>query len=97
MNKVRQTGRTTQQLKDAPQGAIFVWCNGRVDYPQNIARDMGRDDIRIKPFSWLEERNILGLRDIKVVIDHATPEVNPTISDTTWNAIRLLRSRGMLI
>lgn len=96
MSKDRQTGRTTQQLKNAPQGAIFVWCNSHTYYPQNLARELGRSDIKIKPFSWLEERNVRGLRGAHVVIDHATWEVNRRMSDTTWHALGILRRDGAL-
>lgn len=96
MSKDRQTGRTTRQLEEAPQGAIFVWCNSHMYYPQMLARKLGRDDIKIKPFSWLGERNVRGLRGTKVIIDHATWEVNRRMSDTTWHALSILRVDGCL-
>lgn len=96
MSKDRQTGRTTQQLKNAPQGAIFVWCNAHTHYPQNLARALGRSDLKIKPFGWLEERNVRGLRGTCVILDHATWEVNRRMSDTTGYALSILRRDGVL-
>lgn len=96
MSKDRQTGRTTRQLEEAPQGTIFVWYNGHTDYPHALARKLGREDIKIKPFSWLDERNVRGLRGTNVVLDHATWEVNRRMPDTTWHALGILRASGVL-
>lgn len=68
----RGTGRTTEQMKAAPQGAIFVWCNGHVSYPRNLSRGIGRGDIRIETPSYFENRwhGYCG----PLVVDHATLE-----------------------
>ena len=34
---MRDTGRTTNLLKSAPHGAVFVWCNGDLRYPTRLA------------------------------------------------------------
>ena len=41
----RQTGRTTQQMLDAPVGAVFVWCNSALTYPKILAHGLQRDDL----------------------------------------------------
>ena len=66
----RGTGKTTQQLNSAPHGAVFVWCNGQIGYPQQLARSLGRTDIQVKPKSWLDSNECMGVR-APVVYDHA--------------------------
>ncbi len=65
----RGDGATTKQIQQAPPGAIFVWCNGHVDYPQELAKRLGRSDLRIEGPSFFEDR-WQGLRK-PVVVDHA--------------------------
>lgn len=43
----RGTGRTTRQMRGAPHGAAFIWCNDHLFYPRSLARWLGRDDLRI--------------------------------------------------
>ena len=47
----RGSGRTTEQMKDAPVGATFIWCNDRTSYAERLAKHLGRPDLRIKPLS----------------------------------------------
>ena len=66
----RGTGATTQQMKEAPKGAVFVWCNWRTDYAIHLAQKLGRNDLQIESPTWLEN----GWRGVKlagVVVDHA--------------------------
>jgi len=38
----RGTGRTTRQMRDAPQGAVFVWpVWGSMGYASDLARHLG--------------------------------------------------------
>ena len=68
----RQTGRTAKQMIDAPVGAVFVWCNERTDYPTKLAKVLGRDDLVVRPLSWLAPRNVMGMRlQGSVIVDHA--------------------------
>jgi hypothetical protein len=46
-NVQRRSGRTTKQMAEAPQFAIYVWCNEDLDYPVKIMRRLGRKDLRI--------------------------------------------------
>lgn len=67
----RQTGRTTQQIKDAPLCAVFICANHQAARQvQRMAAELGRSDLKIKPLSWLRRENLLGYRDIKIVMDH---------------------------
>jgi len=66
----RQSGRTTRQMQAAPFGAAFVWCNGMTEYPQELARALGRTDLIIRPLSWLSPQNVMGRKFSGIVIDH---------------------------
>jgi hypothetical protein len=85
----RQTGRTTQQMLDAPVGAVFVWCNSAVLYPKILAHGLQRDDLVVRPLSWLERRNVMGRTFPGVVVDHAAH-----YSAEAQEALRYLRIRG---
>ncbi len=75
----RGIGATTQQMEAAPNGAVFVWCNGNTDYAIHLARKIGRDDLRIESPMWLVER-WRGLELTGVVVDHAA-----RLTDEQWN------------
>lgn len=87
----RQTGRTTRQMKSAPQGAVFVWRNGQIEYPIALAKKIGREDLVVKPMSWLEPRNVMGRTLPGLVLDHAAP----MLSDAGYEALMYARSRGI--
>lgn len=76
MSGDRQSGRTTEQMRSAPRGSMFVWCNDRLDYPRGLADSLGRKDLMIVAPIWLSERTIRSLdrrATPAIVIDHATP------------------------
>ena len=43
----RGKGRTAQQMRDAPTGACFVWCNEHLNYPARLAVHLDRADLFI--------------------------------------------------
>jgi hypothetical protein len=69
--ELRGSGRTTAQMQMAPKGAIYIWCNGHLDYPKDLARRLGREDLVIVSPYWLTDRRYSGQRLSGVVIDHA--------------------------
>ncbi len=71
MNMERGTGRTTKQMKQAPQGALFVWCNGVTSYARTLAREIGRHDLVIASPYDLESDRLRGQEFQAVIIDHA--------------------------
>lgn len=88
----RQTGRTTKQMTDAPMGAVFVWCNSRTEYPQELAKKLGREDLVVRPMSWLEPRKVMGSNVPVVIVDHAAqPDSEGRL------ALYYLRTRGVLV
>jgi hypothetical protein len=67
----RGTGRTTRQMEAAPRAAVYIWVNSRLDYPKQLARDIGRDDLIIVSPSWLDSERFRGTALSGVVLDHA--------------------------
>jgi len=73
VDKDRGTGRTTEQMRNAPPDSIYVWCNHHLDYPKLLARRLDRYDLRIMSPSAALERGgerLLGLHRY-IVLDHA--------------------------
>jgi hypothetical protein len=87
----RGTGRTSEQMRNAPQGAFYVWCNHHLGYPRTLAERLGRKDLKIVSNSWLNGDSWLGRRGYKVVIDHAT-----VIQPSRIDAVAYMRSRGII-
>lgn len=69
----RGTDRTTKQMREAPQGAIFVWCTNVTAYPRALAAQLGRRDLDIAPLDWLDGHRHRGRPPGSVVVDHAAP------------------------
>ena len=71
---MRQSGKTTSQMLDAPQEAIYIWCNTRLLYPKNLAKFLGRRDLEIVSISVLDdtERVARGRVFSGIVLDHAS-------------------------
>ena len=67
----RGTGRTSDQLKAAPKGAVYVWVNNRLNYPKRLALDLGREDLEIVAPSWLEYNRFMGRIMSGLILDHA--------------------------
>lgn len=86
----KRTGRTTQQMTAAPRGAVFVWGNENVYYPRSLAKALGRDDLVVRPMSWLEPHNFESRDFPGVVVDHAAlPGRHAAI------VLNYLRARGV--
>jgi hypothetical protein len=68
--QIRGSGRTHRQMIEAPQRAVYIWCNSHLFYPRELAREIGRADLRIIGPADLEER-LRGLKAHQVVFDHA--------------------------
>lgn len=70
LDETRGTGATTRQMKAAPRGAIFIWCNEYLHYPRLLARHLGREDLHIHEKSVLDGVRLRGLR-VPIIVDHA--------------------------
>jgi hypothetical protein len=47
MVNTKQSGRTTQQMLDAPKGAYYVWLSQSLSYPRQLAQHLKRADLHI--------------------------------------------------
>lgn len=68
--ELRQSGRTTKQMIEAPRGAFFVWPGENLGYPRALAAEVDRDDLQIVGPSWLRHR-VAAAVDCGLVVDHA--------------------------
>lgn len=64
------TGKTTKQMIRADKGAYYVWVDGNLWYPTELAKRLAREDLTIVSPAWLALKNFRG-REALVVIDHA--------------------------
>lgn len=60
-------------MKAAPKGAVYIWVNQHLDYPKDLARKLGREDLVIVGPDWLGEGRWYGHTYPGVVKDHAAP------------------------
>lgn len=65
------TGRTAQQMGNAEQGALYVWPNHNLYYPKELARHLGRTDLRIVSAHYAFQGGFLRGLAGEVVFDHA--------------------------
>lgn len=70
----RQIGTTSRQMRAAQHGATYLWGENHLSYPRDLARHLGRTDLRIVGPEWLRGGNYLGLRSGELVVDHAAHE-----------------------
>jgi hypothetical protein len=66
-----RSGKTVGQIRSAPIGAVFIWCNGNLVYPRNLARMADRQDLKFVPPSWLDTGGWRGQHLSGIVVDHA--------------------------
>jgi hypothetical protein len=89
-DEYRGKGTTTQQMREAPHGALFVWPVERLHYPRDLARTLRREDLTIvgpAAFRCGGER-LFGQRFPAIVIDHAC-----ALSAEDWDTYRGLLAR----
>jgi len=67
----RGTGKTTALMKAAPPDAVYIWCNSALEYPKQLAKKIGRADLRIVSPAWLSNRQWMGIELTGLVADHA--------------------------
>ena len=77
--------RTAKQMIAAKKGALYVWCNSRLNYPKNLAAYLHRSDLVILSPHMLTRERLQGYEFSEVVYDHA---VRPSdVSDATANFV----------
>lgn len=73
-------------MMSAAPGAIYVWCNDRLEYPKSLAKELGRGDLQIVGADWLKDR-WHGRRD-PVVLDHAFAPTRQTRDALSYFSIK---------
>lgn len=93
MSEQRGIGTTTNQIKSAPRGAVFIWpVANSIDYPQRIARELGRQDLIIKSVGAFEDPHWAYGREFpELILDHAISTAD--WSDRQWHGYRVVLSR----
>lgn len=76
---MRGSGKTTELMKAAPIGAIYIWVNSHLDYPRQLAKLIGREDLQIESPSYLEGTRYYGLCLSGLLLDHAVD-----LTDAQW-------------
>ena len=79
----RGSGSTTNQIKNAPIGAVFVWVNGDLTYPRRLAESLGRADIRMFSPRTVGNGALRGLRVPAVIVDHAAD-----LTERQWSEVK---------
>lgn len=69
---MRQSGRTTKQIIEAPRDAVFVWCANDLDYPRRLAKSFQREDLTIVGPTWITDERWRGAKLTGIVVDHFT-------------------------
>lgn len=85
---LRGTGRTTKQMLEAPHGAVYVWVNGALHYPKDLAHRAGRKDLVIVAPAWMEGDRWRGIHAPDVILDHAA-SLNPRM----WELFKIVRAQ----
>jgi hypothetical protein len=58
-------------MEGAAKNALFVWCNGGLQYPKELARRLGREDLEIVSPDYITSDRWRGREFSDVVFDHA--------------------------
>ena len=78
----RQTGRTTQQIREAPYGAYYVVHGAHeIRYTKQLARQIGRDDLKFISLGMIGKGMFRGVRIPGLTLDHHAAEL---MRPTDW-------------
>lgn len=70
MTDERRTDRTTAQMLEAPKGAYYVWYCAALSYPKQLAKHLGRADLKIVSPSFFGHKGRGSGLKTKIIIDH---------------------------
>lgn len=65
-----QIGITSNQIKSAPVGAIYICPGIDMRYQESLGKYLGREDISFKPLSWFRQENVIGKKWPTIIFDH---------------------------
>jgi hypothetical protein len=93
-------GQTTRQMKEAPEGARYIWPSSFTRYARDLASHLGREDLEIIPAARMNHlglQHYIGGRRFVFVIDHAAlRELTSQIREEifAWNAMQDMAEGG---
>ena len=92
---MRGTGTTTQQMKAAAHGALYVWNNTPgVDWCREKAKFAGREDLQVVPVAVLDDPYYVHPAEYpEVIIDHAVEDTG----NRHANVARLMRRANNIV
>jgi hypothetical protein len=70
MTEERRTGRTTQQMLNAPRGAYYVWETPALSYAKQLAEYLKRTDLKIVSAGFFSYKGRGAGLKAKIIIDH---------------------------
>lgn len=77
------SGKTTEQMLAAPQGAIYIWVAGSpLEYPIRLAKRLNRPDLKIKLPYEIEYGHCLRGFNGPIVVDHACRDLSRKVTET---------------
>lgn len=82
----RGSGRTTHAMRAAKKGSVYVWVNHHLDYPKQLARKLGREDLVIVSPEWLRSAQWRGRQFPDIMLDHEARLDSPQ-----WEAYTVVR------
>ena len=88
MTTRRGTGRTSNQIRCAPHGAVFICMPSMVPYVHRLAELLKRRDLVIHTPEWLTMERWLGLELTGLVVDHAV-----TMTADGWESYQNAKTR----
>lgn len=89
----RGTGRTREQMKNAPEKSVFVWVNSHLDYPKNLAKEINRGDLQIVPPFYLEDETKFHGKTLSgIIIDHAA-DLTEKQTLGFWTALNRIKAQ----
>lgn len=72
---MRGTGTTTQQLKSALPGALFITNTPSTEYHKILCNRLGRSDITLRNVQLLKQPEaVFNMKFSEIIVDHATPD-----------------------
>lgn len=88
MPRIRGSGRTTEQMLAAPEGAVFIYESGDLWYPKRLAQRYGREDLEIVRPEWLLRGKWRGRTLTGLVCDHAL-----LMNEEMWSLLCAVRAQ----
>lgn len=85
---------TTNQIRNAPRNAVYIWHCDRLSYPVALARRLGRHDLTIAPPSHL---GLTWSAESQIVIDHGvaiTPSRAADVAKLMQRGVRVHHTAG---